>query len=87
MSTTNPRSIIVDNVDSSIQYTGPWFPDQGSENSVGNFGPPYQNTLHGTNANASFSFAFNGKYHFYILNNFKAIHWGVRIPDHSNWHQ
>lgn len=60
MSTNAPRSIIVDNVDPSIQYIGPWFLDQGSETNVGNFGPPYQNTLHGVQANASFSFAFNG---------------------------
>ncbi|KAF8801613.1 hypothetical protein BYT27DRAFT_7197850 [Phlegmacium glaucopus] len=60
MSTTVPRSIIVDDVDSRIQYTGPWFPDEGSQDSVGNYGPPYQSTMHGTKSNASLSFAFNG---------------------------
>ena len=62
MSTTSaPRLIIVDDVDPSIQYTGPWYPDQGSRDSVGNFGPSYQSTLHGVNSNASLSYAFNGE--------------------------
>ena len=50
----------MDDVDSQIQYTGPWFPDQGSQDSVGNFGPPYLSTMHGTKSNASLSFAFQG---------------------------
>jgi hypothetical protein len=62
MSTTSaPRLIIVDDVDPSIQYFGPWYPDQGSLDSVGNFGPPYQSTMHGVNSNASLSYAFNGE--------------------------
>ena len=62
MSTTSAtRHIIVDDVDSSIQYTGPWYPDQGSRDSVGNFGSSYQSTLHGVNSNASLSYAFNGE--------------------------
>ena len=64
MSTVVPRWIIVDDVDSQIQYSGPWSADQGSRDSAGNFGPPYQSTLHGTNSNASLSFAFNGVHHF-----------------------
>ena len=64
MSTTVPRFIIVDDVDSQIHYTGPWFPEEGGLNNVGNFGPPYQNTMHGTNASASLSFAFSGEFYF-----------------------
>jgi hypothetical protein len=64
MSSGTPRFIVVDNVDPSIQYTGPWFLNQGSENSVGNFGPPFQATLHGVQANASLSFPFNGEHYF-----------------------
>jgi hypothetical protein len=64
MSTPVPRYIIVDDVDPTIQYTGSWpLSDQGSQNSVGNFGPAYNSTLHGTTTNASFSFEFSGKYH------------------------
>ncbi|KAF8805440.1 hypothetical protein BYT27DRAFT_7085298 [Phlegmacium glaucopus] len=55
-----PRVINVDDVDSKIQYTGPWFLDEGSQNSLGHNGPPYLGTLHGTNSSASLSFAFNG---------------------------
>lgn len=58
------RFVVVDDVDTSIQYTGPWYLDQGSQDAVGNFGPPYQSTLHGVNANASLAFAFNGERHF-----------------------
>ena len=76
MSTADPRWIIVDDVDSQIQYTGPWFADQGSEDSVGNFGPPYLSTMHGTNSNASLSFAFNGEHHF--LNFFK-LSWLIHL--------
>ena len=64
MSTVVPQWIIVDDVDSQIQYTGPWFADQGSRDSVGNFGPAYQSTMHGTTSNASLSFTFNGERHF-----------------------
>ena len=62
MSTTSaPRLIIVDDDDPSIQYIGPWFPDQGSRDDIGNFGTPYLSTLHGVKTNASLSFAFNGE--------------------------
>ena len=68
MSTTSaPRLIIIDDVDPSIQYTGPWYPDQGSRDSVGNFGPSYQSTLHGVNSNASLSYAFNGEQPLFFL--------------------
>ncbi|KAF8802798.1 hypothetical protein BYT27DRAFT_7111408 [Phlegmacium glaucopus] len=59
MSTT-PRFIIVDDFKSEIQYTGPWFPDAGSEYSLGSNGPPYKDTLHGTKSDASLSLTFSG---------------------------
>ena len=39
--------MIVDDTDPGIQYTGPWNNGSGQTNSVGNFGPPFQNTTHG----------------------------------------
>lgn len=56
------RWVIVDDTDPAITYTGPWFPDQGTLNSLGYFGPPYLGTLHGSKSNASFSYSFSGKY-------------------------
>lgn len=57
-----PRWIIVDDADSSIQYDGPWFFDsKGTQDGVGNFGPAYLDTLHGTTLNASLSFNFSGE--------------------------
>lgn len=90
MSTVVPRWVIVDDVDSQIQYTGPWFADQGSLDSVGNFGPPYQNTVHGTNSNASLSFAFQGEHHFpNFIKLSRLIHliFIFRNPDHGIWLQ
>jgi len=66
MSTATPRWVIVDDTDSQIQYTGSWVPDQGSQDSVGNYGPPYRNTMHGTKSNASLSFSFHGERHFFF---------------------
>ncbi|KAG5638613.1 hypothetical protein H0H81_011503 [Sphagnurus paluster] len=55
------RKIVVDDTDSRILYSGQgWFQDQGSEDNVGNFGPTYLRTSHGTKANGSASFAFEG---------------------------
>ena len=60
------RLIVVDDSDPQIQYSGSgWFRDSGSVDSVGNFGPTYQHSLHGTNSSSSFSFSFHGK--FYIV--------------------
>ena len=78
MANAHPRYIIVDDVDPSIQYTGPWYPDQGSRDSVGNFGPPYQNTLHGVNSNASLSYAFNGERPLFFLVIFNRL--GFQAP-------
>ena len=57
-----PRQVIVDDTDADIAYNGPWFQDQGSQDTKGNFGPTYNSTSHGTNDTASLSFAFNGEY-------------------------
>ncbi|KAF4614928.1 hypothetical protein D9613_002589 [Agrocybe pediades] len=54
------RWVLVDDSDSSIIYAGPWFADLGSQDSFGNFGPPYLSTLHGINAPGSFSYTFSG---------------------------
>ncbi|PPQ97527.1 hypothetical protein CVT26_006530 [Gymnopilus dilepis] len=55
------RLVVVDDTDSSIQYTGNWFADtSGSQDNVGNYGPAYQSTLHGTKDDASLSFSFTG---------------------------
>ncbi|KAF8163682.1 hypothetical protein B0H34DRAFT_672630 [Crassisporium funariophilum] len=60
MLTDRPRPIIVDDTDPGIKYMGPWFQDQGSQNAVGNWGPVFNNTSHGSKSNASLSYAFNG---------------------------
>jgi len=56
------RWVMVDDTDTDIAYTGPWFQYKGSQDTRGNFGPTYKSTLHGTNDTASLSFAFNGEY-------------------------
>ena len=53
-------TIIVDDTNTNIQYAGPWFTAQNSQLNIGSNGPPFQNTLHGVNANASFSYSFSG---------------------------
>ncbi|KAF8912183.1 hypothetical protein CPB84DRAFT_1820846 [Gymnopilus junonius] len=58
---SHQRWVVVDDTDPSIHYTGPWFADtSGSQDNIGNYGPSYQSTLHGTKQDASFSFAFTG---------------------------
>lgn len=58
-----PRWVVVDDTDPTIQYIGAsWFQVQRSEDNIGSLGPAYQSTLHGTETNASFSFAFNGNF-------------------------
>jgi hypothetical protein len=62
------RFVIIDDTDptGSIQYSGPWFgaSDNNAELQLGtestNYGAPFNNTLHGVNANASLSFNFSG---------------------------
>ncbi|KAF8969566.1 hypothetical protein BDZ97DRAFT_1653481, partial [Flammula alnicola] len=73
MSTAIPRWVVVDDMNTDIQYSGPWFQDaSGSQDSIGNFGPAYQSTLHGTKANASLAYAFSGtKVRVYGSNNLR----------------
>ena len=54
------RLVLVDDTDPNIEYSGPWFTALNSQLATGNFGPPFQNTLHGVNDNASFSYVFIG---------------------------
>ena len=54
------RLVVVDDTDPNIQYSGPWFTAQNSQLTTGNFGPPFQSTLHGVSNNASFSYSFSG---------------------------
>ena len=64
MSTT-VRWISVDDTDPDIGYVGnSWFPDVGSLDSIGNNGPPFLSTLHGTNSSASFTFNYTGRQFF-----------------------
>ncbi|KAH6888342.1 hypothetical protein BKA70DRAFT_1079473, partial [Coprinopsis sp. MPI-PUGE-AT-0042] len=55
------RWIVVDNMDSSIDYNGSgWFTTNEAKENIGNFGPTYLSTLHGTNSSAELLFTFNG---------------------------
>lgn len=56
------RSIIVDDTSTDVSYIGTsWFADVGSLDAVGNFGPPFLSTSHGTNSTASFALNFTGR--------------------------
>ena len=79
------RYIIIDDVDPSIHYNGLWFANQGNQNSVGDFGPPYNGTLHGTTSNASLSFEFSGKHHLFKF--IKLTDWDFRNAGQSIWFQ
>lgn len=60
-----PRWIISDDTSSDIQYVqGDWFLDSsGSQDTVGNFGPVFQGTLHGVrNGLASLVYKFTGPF-------------------------
>lgn len=55
------RFVIVDDSDAAIKYDGSWFESRGTQDNVGNFGPPFQSTLHGISSNGSLSFSFSGE--------------------------
>jgi hypothetical protein len=57
------RFVIIDDTDPSIQYSGPWFEIENTHIDTGDNGPPFNNTLHGVNVTANFSFPFNGTSH------------------------
>ncbi|KDR76673.1 hypothetical protein GALMADRAFT_1328582 [Galerina marginata CBS 339.88] len=61
MSSPATRFLLVDDTDSGIQYTGPWFSvAQGGEDSFGSYGAPFLGTLMGVNSSASLSYTFSG---------------------------
>ena len=55
------RFVVIDDTNPSIQYSGPWFEVNNTQVDTGIMGPPFQNTLHGVNVTANFSFPFSGK--------------------------
>ena len=59
-------TVLVDDTNPNIQYSGPWFTAQNSQLNIGNNGPPFQNTLHGVNVNASFSYSFSGMFRWFF---------------------
>lgn len=63
-----PRQVIVDDTDEDIKYQGfGWFLDNGTQDPVGNFGPTFQSTSHGTKSNGSLSLSFSGQSdHFFL---------------------
>ena len=86
--TSAPRLIMVDDVDPSIQYNGPWYLSEGSLETEGTWGPPYQSTLHGVNSSASLSYAFSGEQPlFFPQSSSILINQDLRIPGHCNWLQ
>ncbi len=65
---SSTRSLLVDDVDPSIQYTGgPWFQDTNATDTPGNYGGSLFSTLHGTNSSAVITFIFNGNSTFPLI--------------------
>ncbi|KAF5345412.1 hypothetical protein D9756_010996 [Leucocoprinus leucothites] len=55
------RWVVIDDTDPDLDYNGTWFPaTTGRQDNVGNFGPPYLDTLRGITTDGSVSFQFNG---------------------------
>ncbi|KAF9458806.1 hypothetical protein BDZ94DRAFT_1300969 [Collybia nuda] len=55
------RAVVIDDTDPNIKYEGEgWFQDNVSQDDLGNFGPTYEHTLHGTKANSSLTYTFQG---------------------------
>ena len=66
---SSTRSLLVDDMDPSIQYTGgPWFQDTNATDTPGNYGGSLFSTLHGTNSSAVITFIFNGNSTFFLDN-------------------
>ena len=63
----NMSLVLIDDTSPNIQYSGPWFEVENTQISTGDFGPPFQNTLHGVNVTANFSFPFSGLSRLLIL--------------------
>jgi hypothetical protein len=61
MTSSTPRRVVIDDSDPQIRYTGEgWFQDNGSQDGVGNFGPAYNHTLHGTKSDGTLTYTFQG---------------------------
>jgi hypothetical protein len=57
------RKVVYDDQElNTSQYSGQWFATTSTEENIGNFGPAYLNTLHGTNHDAKIFFEFNGTF-------------------------
>ena len=52
--------VLIDDTNSSIQYSGSWFEIKNTQINTGSYGRPFQDTLHGVNVTAYFSFPFSG---------------------------
>ena len=52
--------VLIDDTNSSIHYSGPWFEVENAQTDTGSYGRPFQDTLHGVNVTAYFSFPFSG---------------------------
>ena len=81
------RFVVIDDTNPSIQYSGPWFKSEVDSNTQSELvpdtsvmGPPFQNTLHGVNATANFSFPFSGMSPFLYWNAFDPSH-TLRLQD------
>jgi len=76
MATLSRRQIVVDDTDPRIQYAGQvWFQDGEGQDHLGNFGPVFNHTQHGTNSSTSFLFSFEGTiFPPVILASFRVIH-------------
>ena len=54
------RLVLVDDTNPNILYSGPWVPTENTQLNTGTNGPPFQNTLHTVQANASLTYSFSG---------------------------
>jgi len=61
------RFVLVDDMDPGIHYDGAWVADKGSRDRIGNFGAPYQSTLHSIRQSGSLSFPFSGSFLYRLL--------------------
>ena len=60
------RLVLVDDTDPNLRYYGSWFVAQDTQPNTGSNGPPFENTLHGVNANASVCYSFSGMFRWLV---------------------
>ena len=60
------RLVLVDDTDPNLRYSGSWFAAQDTQPNTGTNGPPFENTLHGVNANASVCYSFSGMFRWLV---------------------